>query len=192
MAAQRRKTDAAGDVLKNPLRVRMLGWLAGQPQARTKREIGRALSLSNASVHYHVKQLEKAGLVKLEGTRPGPNSITEKLYSGKTLRIMDDEEKSEVYLSYTLDSISEMHREAEELIKSDWESNRFLVGCYLAHATDQETKKFKDRLTRILREFYQQHKQPRKDTRPRAVTFGIVPSSGLGWARSRKVFDMLT
>jgi len=197
MPRRRRGERSADEVLRSPVRVRILGWLAGQGQARTKREIGRALSLSNASVHYHVKQLEEAGLVWLEGTRPGPNSITEKLYSGKPLtgtaeeRGLSDKEKSELYLRYTVDSISEMHREAVELIKSDWKTNRFLVGCWLAHATSEEMKALKNRLTEMLREFYEKHNQPGEGTKPMAVTFGILPSSGHGWATSLKVFDML-
>ena len=104
---------------------------------------------------------------------------------------MDDKEKSELYLKYTLDSISEMHREAMELIKSDWKSNRFLVGCYAVHATNEEIKKFKNRLTRMLREFYEKHQRPGENRKPMGLTFGLVPSSGLGWETSRKVFDML-
>ena len=197
MAKARSETKTAGDVLKSPVRVRILLWLAAEGEARTKREIGRALSLSNAAVHYHMKLLEKAGLVWLEGTRPGPNGITEKLYRGKKREgtpdagALDDYEKSELYLRYTVDSISEMHREAVELIKSDWKKNRFLVGCWVAHATSEEMKALKNRLTEVLREFYEKHQKPGKNTGPMAVTFGIVPSSGHGWATSPKVFDTL-
>ena len=197
MAKRRRAKKSAEEVLRSPVRVRILLWLAAEGKGRTKREIGRALSLSNAAVHYHVKLLEKAGLVWLEGTRPGPNGITEKLYRGKKRdgtpddRTLDDYEKSELYLRYTVDSISEMHREAVELIKSDWKTNRFLVGCWLAHATSEEMKALKNRLTEMLREFYEKHNQPGEGTKPMAVTFGILPSSGHGWATSLKVFDML-
>ena len=111
----------AEEVLKKPVRVRILGWLAGQGQPRTKREIGRALALSNAAVHYHVRLLEEAGIVELEGTRPGPNSITEKLYSAEPVTSRDasmtEQEKGNFYLGYTLDAISEMHREGKELVK---------------------------------------------------------------------------
>jgi len=197
MPRRERSERSVDEVLRSPVRVRILGWLAGQGQARTKREIGRALSLSNASVHYHMKQLEEVGLVRLVGTRPGPNSITEKLYSGKPLtgtldeRAMDGREKSELYLRYTVDSISEMHREGVELIKSDWKKNPFLVGCWVAHPTDEERTALKHRLTAMLREFYEEHRQPGEGTRPMAVTFGILPSSGHGWKTSLKVFDTL-
>lgn len=193
----RPKEKAVEKLLRSPLRVRILGWLAAQPEPRTKREIGRALSLSNAAVHYHVKQLEEAGLAKLEGTRPGPNSITERLYSGKGVTgppggAMDDKERSEFYLRYTLDSMSEMHREGEALIRSDWESSRFLVGCYGAHATEKQITGFKKRLLKMLREFHEAHARPRKGTKPIAMTFGLMPSSGLAWGTTQKLFDMLS
>ncbi len=199
MPRPRPRTDRVEDPLKSPLRVRILGWLAGKSQPRTKREIGRALSLSNAGVHYHLKKLERAGMVKLEGTRPGPNSITEKLYSAKPVTEMTEskdgamsvKEKREFYLRYTFDSIREVHREAEELIKSNWKSNRFLAGCYGVHATEQEIRKLKDRLLRTLEEFQKKHKKPRKGTRPIAMTLGLVPSSGLSWGTTEKVLDML-
>jgi len=196
MKRRQRRTEGAEDVLKRPVRMRILGWLAGQSAPRTKREIGRALSLSNAAVHYHVKKLEKAGLTTLAGTRSGPNSITEKLYSGKSVtdgrNAMNDKEKSEFYLRYTLDSISEMHREAEQIIKSDWQTNRFLVGCYGVHATEEEIKTLKTRLLEMLEQFHVAHKHPGKHTKPVAMTFGLVPSSGLAWGNTQKVFDMLS
>ena len=105
---------------------------------------------------------------------------------------MSDREKSEFYLRYTLDSIAEMHREAEELIRSDWESNGFLVGCYGVHATEEEIAKLKNRLLTILQEFYKEHRRRRKSTRPMAMTFGLVPSSGLAWGTTQKMFDMLS
>lgn len=196
MKQRQRRTEGAENVLKSPVRTRILGWLAGESTPRTKREIGRALSLSNAAVHFHVKKLEKAGLAALAGTRPGPNSITEKLYSGKSVTegrgAMNDREKAEFYLRYTLGSISEMHREAEQMIKSDWQANRFLVGCYGVHATEDEIKALKVRLLKMLEQFHEEHKSPRKNTRPIAVTFGLMPSSGLAWGNTQKVFDMLS
>jgi DNA-binding transcriptional ArsR family regulator len=197
MKKRQRRTTGTEDVLKSPVRVRILGWLAGQSASRTKREIGRALSLSNAAVHYHVKKLTDAGLMAPAGTRPGPNSITERLFSAKAATkqrrdTMNDKEKSEFYLRYTMDSISEMHREAEQMIKSDWQANRFLVGCYGVYATEAEIKKLKTRLLKMLAQFHEEHNKPGRNTRPIAMTFGLVPSSGLAWGNTQKVFDMLS
>lgn len=199
MKTRRRRTEGARNVLKNPVRVRILGWLAGQSKPKTKREIGRALSLSNAAVHYHLTRLEKEGLAKLVETRPGPNSITEKLYagfSGKTIpgerKARNDTETSEFYLRYTLDSISEMHREAEQMIRSDWKNNRFLVGCFGVHATEGDIRRLRTRLLNLLETFHEKHRRPGKKTKPVAMTFGVVPSSGLAWGNTQKVFGTLS
>jgi DNA-binding transcriptional ArsR family regulator len=197
MARQQVDKTKAEEVLKSPIRMRILGWLAGQGSSRTKREVGRALSLANAAVHYHLTRLVEAGLVKFEGTRPGPNGITEKLYSGKAVTAakgtaMDAKQRDGLYLAYTLDSIAEMHREAEELVKADRDDNRFLVGCYGVHATNQEIRELKKRLLKMLEDFHRQHWRPGKNTRPMAVTFGIVPSSGLAWGTTQKVFDTIS
>src|SRR4051812_31929793 len=74
------QSGLVGDALSHPLRVRILGWLRHQP-ARTQSEVGKALALSNATARYHLKVLEGADLVAFQGTRPGPNGITEKLYA---------------------------------------------------------------------------------------------------------------
>lgn len=197
MKSRQRTTEGAVDVVKNPARMRILGWLAGQPVPRTKREIGRALSMSNATVHYHVSKLEKAGLMQFTGTRQGPNSITERLFSGKgvtgkEMGAMNDKEKFGFYVRYTMDSIGEMHREAEQMIKSDPRVNRFLIGCYGVHASEPEIKRLGTRLMNLLKQFHEKHKRPGRNTRPMAVTFGLVPSSGLAWGNTQKVFDMLS
>jgi len=186
-----------GDVLRKAVRVRILGWLSGEPEPRTKREIGKALSMSNASVHFHMKQLEKAGLVKLEGTRLGSNSVMEKLYSGSSVTNPDesgltDLEKSEFYLSYTLDSIHELHREGEQLIRSDWKKNRFIVGTYGVYANEGEIREFKNKLFKLIDDFHKSHSEASKDAKPIAITFGIVPSKAAAWLSTQKVFDMLS
>ena len=185
------------DLLKKAVRVRILGWLAGQSEPRTKREMGKALALSNAAVHYHVKLLEEAGLIRFEGTRPGPNSITEKLYSAKPVTLNKDEgmsnqEKSEFYLRYAFDSIREMHREAEELIRSDWRGNPFLAGCYETYANESEIRRFKKQIHRLVQNFFKKHKKARKDTKPLAITLGLLPSNAAGWGHTPREFDMMS
>jgi DNA-binding transcriptional ArsR family regulator len=190
---RRRRTEPkrAEEVLKKPVRVRILGWLGGQGQPRTKREIGKALALSNAAVHYHVKLLEEAGLVQFEGTRPGPNTITEKLYSAKPLTSkqtsMTAAEKGDFYLRYTLDAISEIHREGEQLVKSDWENARFIAGCYETYATEKEMIALKKEVAAILERFFESHKQKKTGAMPFAITFGLFPSQGAGWDTSTRI-----
>jgi predicted transcriptional regulator len=80
----------AREVLSHPIRIRLFGMLR-QSRPRTQSELAKCLGLSNAAVHYHLNLMAGVGLVKLVGTRPGPNSITEssthlKMKSGRAYR----------------------------------------------------------------------------------------------------------
>jgi len=185
-------------VLKKPVRGRILGWLSGRKGPKTKSEIGKALSLSNAAVHYHMRLLEEVDLVTLEETRLGPNGITEKLYLAKPLNSkeaqMTDKEKSDFYLRYTLDTMTEMQREGEALITSDWENARFIAGCYKTFATDEEIVALKEKISIILEEFFYTHKIEKKGASPQTITLGILPSKAAGWDASdqTQILDMLS
>jgi DNA-binding transcriptional ArsR family regulator len=184
------------DALSHPLRVRILGWLRHQP-ARTQSEVGKALALSNAAARYHLKVLEGADLVTFQGTRPGPNGITEKLYAYNTevwKRISDQPDRAEkldFMLDYTFASIHEIHRKAVGMIKGDW-STPFLAGSVGAFATPAEVQDLRAQLGSLLEGFYERHKDPeRPGAVPVAVTFAVLPSSeedAEGWAGER-VFD---
>lgn len=175
-----------------------MGWLLERRQPKTKSEIGKALSLSNAAVHYHVRLLEEAGLVSLEGTRPGPNGITEKLYTVNLVTSeeaqMTDLERSDFYLRYTMGMMNEMHREGEALVSSNWENARFITSCYGVYATDEELAALKEKLTTILEEFFYTHKIEKKGASPHSITLGILPSKAAGWDASDRaqVLDMLS
>jgi len=185
-----------GDALSHPLRVRTLGWLRHQP-AKTQSEVGKALGLSNAAARYHLKVLEGADLVTFQGTRPGPNGITEKLYAYNPevwKRISDrpdQAEKLDFMLDYTFASIHEIHRKALEMIKADW-GPPFVAGSVGAFATPAEVEALRTRLGSLLEEFYEGHKDPESPgAAPVAVTFAVLPSSeadAQGWAGER-VFE---
>ncbi len=185
-----------GDALSHPLRVRILGWLRHQP-ARTQSEVGKALAISNAAARYHLKVLEGADLVALDGTRPGPNGITEKLYVANPevwKRISDQPdqaEKLDFMLDYTFASIHEIHRKSVDMIKADW-TPAFLAGSVGAFASPSEIQALRAQLGSLLEEFYERHKDPESpDAVPLAITFAVLPSSeadAQSWAGER-VFE---
>lgn len=188
--------DRAGlveDALSHPLRVRILGWMRHQT-AKTQSEVGKAMALSNATARYHLKVLEGADLVTLEGTRPGPNGITEKLYvyNPEVWKRISDQpdqaEKLDFMLDYTFASIHEIHRKAVDMIKTDW-GPAFLAGSVGAFATPTEVQALRTELGSLLEAFYERHKDPESpDTVPVAVTFTVLPSSeadAQGWAGER-------
>jgi hypothetical protein len=186
----------AAELLRHPIRTRILGWLAGEAQAHSQREIGKALSLTTAAVHYHLKLLEGVGLVRLEKTRPGPNGITEKLYSARPedwgeARVLDARGKTGFYLDYTLACTQEMQREGSQLCEADPEHNGLLAGCLETYATPEEVRELKKRLLRLLLPFFEKHKTPTDGARPLAITFGLFRSKAAGWRGAPRVLDML-
>lgn len=190
------ESSLAEEALSHPIRVRILGWLRHQ-EARTQSEVGRALALSNAAARYHLNVLEGAEFVILQGTRPGPNGITEKLYAYNAAvwkQLSEQPNQAENFtfmLDYTFASIHEMHRKAIEIIKADWRPT-FLAGSVGAFATSDEIKKLKDDLNSLLDNFYETHNDAKKtDTFPVAITFAVLPSrveDAEGWAGER-VFE---
>ncbi|MBW3636633.1 MAG: helix-turn-helix domain-containing protein [Armatimonadetes bacterium] len=190
------ESGLAEEALSHPTRVRVLGWLRHQ-EAKTQSEVGKALALSNAAARYHLNVLEGSELVILQGTRSGPNGITEKLYAynpevWKQLSEQPDRAENFVFmLDYTFASIHEMHRKAVEMIKADWKP-AFLAGSVGAFATPDEVGKLRGELNLLLDTFYESHKDAsRPDTNPVAITFAVLPSraeDAEGWAGER-VFD---
>jgi DNA-binding transcriptional ArsR family regulator len=183
------------EALSHPTRVRILGWLRHQ-EAKTQSEVGKALALSNASARYHLTVLEGADLVVLQGTRSGPNGITEKLYAynPEVWKQLDQPNRAENFvfmLDYTFASIHEMHRKAIDMIKANW-MPAFVAGSVGAFATPDETQRLRNELNLLLENFYEEHKDASKPGAvPVAITFAVLPSrveDAQGWAGER-IFD---
>jgi DNA-binding transcriptional ArsR family regulator len=187
------ETSLAEEALSHPTRVRILGWLRHQ-EAKTQSEVGKALALSNAAARYHLNVLESSGLVTFQGTRPGPNGITEKLYAynpevWKQISPQPNRDENFVFmLDYTFASIHEMHRKAIDMIKADW-TPTFIAGSVGAFATPEEVSALKSKLNSLLEEFYEAHNDAAKpNALPVAITFAVLPSrseDAEGWAGER-------
>jgi len=68
------------ELLRHRVRQRIVDWLGRRPQGQTQCELGEALALFTAAIHYHIKLLAGIGIVAIAATRAGPDGITEKLY----------------------------------------------------------------------------------------------------------------
>jgi len=196
VAEQASRRAELREVASHPLRLRLLGLLHGCTSPQTQREMGRRLSLSTAAVHYHLKKLLEAGLVRFEGTRPGPKGITEKLYAykrGAWQEVSRARGRDEAYflLDYTFACMQEMHREAAELIKNG-RAQRFVAGSFETFASLEDVTALKAKVWAVLWQFHKKHRTPaRGDTRPVAVTCAILPSEGSAWTGAPRVFDMM-
>jgi len=168
---------------ESPVAIRILAVLR-QEQPRSQQEIAASLYMSGAAVHYHLKKLRDAGLVRLEGTRPGPNGITEKLYAAD-LALWEEvfdapaaEGDLEYYLKYTVAWIQERHREGVELIRRRKSRPPFIAGSFTVSAPPAEIVKLKKKLEAVLGEFFETHAREKPGERASyAVTFSLLPSN---------------
>ncbi len=164
-------------IFRHPIRSRIIGILRdGDP--RTQQEMGKILAMSNAAIHYHVKLLLEVGVIKLHGTRVGPNGIVEKLYTVSVEEWPDvSVDDLDYYLDYTVSWMNERHREGVSILKGEKYQRPFLAGSYSARASLAEIVRFKRQVENIFNEFFDRCEEtPVAGTVPIAVTFSLLPS----------------
>lgn len=169
---------------ESPVAIRILATL-GQKQPLSQQEIATSLLMTGAAVHYHLKKLKETGLVELVGTRPGPNGITEKLYSADLelwSEVFDAPARQgdlDYYLKYTIAWMHERHREGLELIRRK-KKNRppFIAGSFTVNVTAAEAVELKQKLEAVLGELFETHARSKPGDRASyAVTFSLLPST---------------
>ncbi|MCP4352175.1 MAG: helix-turn-helix transcriptional regulator [Desulfobacterales bacterium] len=177
-------------VFRHPVRDRILGILR-DGKARTQRDLGKILSMSNAAIHYHMKILLEIGIVKLDSTRPGPNGITEKLYKADIENWPDvSEDDIEFYLDYMVSWMNERHREGVNLLKSADYETPFLVGSYSVRAPLSKMIQFKREVENLFNNFYTEYENAEDNNlTPFAVTFSIFPSQEVNTEDSRNIME---
>jgi len=190
-----RRPEKIKKTLRHPIRVRMLGILTDR-KAQTQRELGKALSLSNAAIHYHLRILLSTGLIRLHSTRPGPKGITEKLYTAdvKEWQAVSDASSNEgdlnFYLDYAASWMNERNREGMELLKYGDFMSPFIIGSYVVRAPLDEVVQFKRKIERLFSRFFEKHQETGNDNwTPFSVTFSIVPSQAEGMEESRNILE---
>ena len=62
--------------LGHPLRLKVLQVLSETDEALTNRELAARLSVDPGHLHFHVRMLQRAGLIELAGTAPAARSRT--------------------------------------------------------------------------------------------------------------------
>jgi hypothetical protein len=179
------------EMLRHPVRMRLVTWLSGHPQGQTQREMGAALSLSTAAIHYHIKLLENLNLAKVASTRPGPNGITEKLYMVEPEALLTGEDKYAFYKESTFAHMQEMQREGESLLDAEGTHRGAIAGTYECYATEDEIHALSSELLAKIEAFHSTHKRRQANTQPVAITIGVLPSQGAGWTGNRRSLDFL-
>lgn len=197
----RKSSTAAGHVsaavwkiLKHPIRARILGLLRQNPA--TQHELGQLLSLSNATVHYHMNVLIENDLVELNATRPGPNGIVEKLFgiNVKGWELLSQANRTNLdlalYLEYTLSWIDERHREGAEILKRNGYSQPFVAASYIVPADERTLMDLTRRIRKLLDDFYRRSAAGTSadpNGKYVALDFSVLPSRQCDPENSRNV-----
>ena len=182
-------------VLSHPISVRIVALLR-EEEPRTQRDLGKLLFMSNAAVHHHLKKLLGVSLVKLVATRPGPNGITEKLYStdeGKWRDFFDSPSREvdlSFYLDYTVAWMRERHREGVGIIKGQSNQHPFIAGSYVVRVPLKEAVRFKKEIHSLFLEFLQKHEgREDADLQSFAVTYSLLPSHDENVGESKNILE---
>lgn len=193
---ERRREERLRKIVRHPIRVRILGILLHSSHC-TQRELGRQLSLSSAAVHHHLKSLLESDLVRLQGTRPGPNSITEKLYELNREQwsafVAASEEKNadvDFHLEYVLAWIQERNREGLELLRESEFMAPFVAASSVAVCSYEEIVDLKRQVHDVVARFHEEHqREVDRDHQPYAVMLSILPSREENTEQSRNELE---
>lgn len=145
--------------ISDPLRVRITDLLRVQPMTAT--QIGDTLKIAPAKIHYHVRELEKVGLLQLVETRE-KGGILEKYYqpvahelvvSGSLLRSAP---KNEV-LGYIGNWIDKIKGGFMHVFRQDLESKethfRTIFGTAQIYVTREEMQQLNQQLAELIKRY---------------------------------------
>ena len=179
-------------VVSDPLRLNILNRLRGE--ARTAKELARALHLSQTKLYYHLGLLEQHGLIRVTGTRL-VSGILEKQYQASAYKLSVDPvlfaptpttptryEGLDVFLSAVLDyTHSDMLRSVQaglaEYAKDAPPERALHVGRRWLRLTPAEAKTFWERLRALMEEYERLHgNEPDEDTLLYEMLMGFYPT----------------
>ncbi len=155
----------------DPLRVQMMVHLV--EKAYTGQQLSKMLNTPRSKIHYHLKELEKAGLIFIE-KREEKNGILQKFYKAIARGFVPSDEllpyareKSEIYRKTTL-SVLERARsrvlsapeEAFEMPSSQVEDNPFLCVQAEFKMSEKKFNSFKQKIMELLNELGLEDESP--------------------------------
>ncbi|KEO82434.1 transcriptional regulator [Tumebacillus flagellatus] len=159
-------------VLSNNFRVRILN-LYDDWEPRTNKQIADALQLPPSKVHYHVRELERVGLLQLVETRQS-GGVVEKFYLPIAMSIsiewddvqetaetkglkkrVKDAAMDDFWASYRQahdEAMERLYRPASELEAMPPEQRkRFMESIGFAHLTDEEYTELRSEMVALLK-----------------------------------------
>lgn len=135
--------------LKNPIRIKIIEFLKKHGPS-TQTETSRDVHVAVSSAKHHIGVLIKVGIVKSAGTRPGPNSITEKLFTLTGKKVLKVKPKSESGFGEMFAMMIEALRVGGRLVNSNPDSPAagFIVDNI--HADDKDVLSALQRIQPII------------------------------------------
>ncbi|MGQ8874391.1 ArsR/SmtB family transcription factor [Paenibacillus sp. TSA_86.1] len=142
-------------IYSDPYRIQIMNMFNRQGRPSTVKEIADLMGEVPAKVHYHVKKLEKIGLLSMVSTRE-INGIIAKYYepfSGEIhLRHKDEEDENsplkQVFRSETLKLLNEMFEQSRQRFMNhaehDKQEKRFISDMTLYATADEVEKLYQD------------------------------------------------
>lgn len=152
-------------VYSDPYRIQIMNTFRKQGRPSTVKEIADLMGEVPAKVHYHVKKLEKIGLLTLVSTRE-INGIIAKYYDpfeGEIHLRHEGEEDSplkQVFQSETLKLLNEMYEQSRErFMKQASQGDRMFISDMTLYVTNEEAEQlFKD-ITKLCEPYFTDNKK---------------------------------
>ena len=176
MVPRRKKADlndpgkAKAFAVNSPIRAKILMFLKDSSPA-TQTEVANEVKLAVSSARYHIGVLKKAGFVEPAGTRPGPNSITEKLFRlSENISVKGPEETGG--MDAMLNPMKEALRVASRLMK---ENEGLPAGGFVIdgiNADRNDVFKAISKISDIVQDL--RKKKPKKDSPDAGIECGML------------------
>lgn len=152
-------------VYSDPYRIQIMNTFRKQGRPSTVKEVADLMGEVPAKVHYHVKKLEKIGLLTLVSTRE-INGIIAKYYNpfeGEIHLRHEGEEDSplkQVFQSETLKLLNEMYEQSRErFMKQASQGDRMFISDMTLYVTNEEAEQlFKD-ITKLCEPYFTDNKK---------------------------------
>lgn len=154
-------------IYSDPYRIQIMNMFKRQGRPSTVKEIADQMGEVPAKVHYHVKKLEKIGLLTIVSTRE-INGIIAKYYepySGEIHLRHEDEDKEnsplkQVFRSETLKLLNEMFEQSRQRFMNQAEhEDRMFISDITLYATREEVEQLYKDIIKLCEPYLMKEKQ---------------------------------
>ncbi|WP_440118938.1 ArsR/SmtB family transcription factor [Paenibacillus sp. QZ-Y1] len=152
-------------VYSDPYRIQIMNMFNTQGRPSTVKEVADQMGEVPAKVHYHVKKLEKIGLLTIVSTRE-INGIIAKYYEpfkGEIQLRNEDEENSplkQVFRSETLKLLNEMFEQSRKRFMNQAEKgDHMFISDMTLYASREEVELLYDNITKLCEPYLTKDKQ---------------------------------